>query len=173
MKDMHSNFFHIIRNTALSQAICVFKLETQSFTHLLPVMPFLYCFKGRSHTQSLIFFLYFLFPISALFSDTPLRILQINSLHLTYWDLDHWTSRSGSVVPENLQSHRLCYPRTGDPVLSGLQHPYLRNNSNTTESLGLATVATHHFPNLHSHTGWIYWSAPLDTLAAIAWKRHH
>lgn len=50
-----------------------------------------------------------------LFPDTALRILQINSLHLKYWDLDHWTSRGCSVVPENLQSHRLCYTPSWRP----------------------------------------------------------
>lgn len=84
MKEMYYIFFHINKNMALSQAICLFKLETQSVTHLLPVTPFLYHFKGRSHTQSLIFFLYSLFPVSALFSDAPLRTFQISSLHLKY-----------------------------------------------------------------------------------------
>ena len=133
-------------------------------------MPFLYCFKGSSHAESLIFFLYFLFPISALFSDTPLRILQINSLHLKYWDLDDWTSRSGSVVQENLQSHRLSYPWTGDPAPPGLQHSYLQNNnSNTTESLGLCSCGHTSFPKPSTFLHDSAFTHRLDLLISSAW----
>lgn len=152
------HFFHVIKNTASSQAICTFKLQTWSFTHLLPVMPFLYCFKRRSHTQSRIFFLYSPFPIFALFSDTPFRILQINSLHLKCWDLDHWTSGSGSVVPEKFQSHRLCYPELETPHLLASKICICRPPPIPQSLWVFATVATHHSPNhltssviLHSH----------------------
>lgn len=113
---------------ALSQVIWLFKLETQSFTHLLPVMPFYVASRDDP-----------ILPILSISHFCPVlrysfRILQINSLHLKYQDLNDWDIQKRFWVPENLQSHRSCYPCTGDPAPPGLRHPYLQNSSNTTVS---------------------------------------